>query len=101
MSWRKSNILNYFSGQDTPPWRAVLVANVPVAVVLLAMIPVGRLLEDNLDPYYLRVVMLIGFNIILAVSLQLINGFRGQFSLGHAGFMAVGAYLAGFPALEY
>ena len=34
--------------------------------------------------------MLIGFNIILAVSLQLINGFSGQFSLGHAGFMAVG-----------
>jgi branched-chain amino acid transport system permease protein len=101
MSWRKSNILNHFSGQDTPPWRAVLVANVPVAVILLAMIPVGRLLEDNLDPYYLRVVMLIGFNIILAVSLQLINGFSGQFSLGHAGFMAVGAYLAGFPALQY
>ncbi len=31
-------------------------------------------------------------NIILAVSLNLINGFTGQLSLGHAGFMAVGAY---------
>ena len=31
-------------------------------------------------------------NIILAVSLNLVNGFTGQFSLGHAGFMAVGAY---------
>src|SRR5947209_16725035 len=45
--------------------------------------------------------MLVGFNIILAVSLQLINGFSGQFSLGHAGFMAVGAYLAAYPALTY
>ena len=34
----------------------------------------------------------IGINIILAVSLNLINGYTGQFSLGHAGFMAVGAY---------
>jgi branched-chain amino acid transport system permease protein len=79
----------------------MLFANVPVAVLLLAMIPLGRVLDENLDPYYLRMVMLIGFNIILAVSLQLINGFSGQFSLGHAGFMAVGAYLAGFPALQY
>ena len=36
---------------------------------------------------------LIGINIILAVSLNLINGYTGQFSLGHAGFMAVGAYV--------
>jgi branched-chain amino acid transport system permease protein len=36
--------------------------------------------------------MLTGINIILAVSLNLINGFTGQFSIGHAGFYAVGAY---------
>jgi branched-chain amino acid transport system permease protein len=36
----------------------------------------------------------IGINIIMAVSLNLINGYTGQFSLGHAGFMAVGAYTA-------
>ena len=34
-----------------------------------------------------------GVNIILAASLNLINGYTGQFSLGHAGFMAVGAYI--------
>ena len=44
--------------------------------------------------YYLGVVIDIGINIILAVSLNLINGHTGQFSLGHAGFMAVGAYTA-------
>ncbi len=37
-------------------------------------------------------ITLIGINIILAASLNLINGYTGQFSLGHAGFMAVGAY---------
>lgn len=45
-----------------------------------------------IDSYILLNVILIGINIILAVSLNLITGFTGQFSLGHAGFMAVGAY---------
>ena len=44
--------------------------------------------------YYLGVVIDIGINVILAVSLNLINGHTGQFSLGHAGFMAVGGYSA-------
>ena len=38
--------------------------------------------------------MTICINIILAVSLNLITGFTGQFSLGHAGFMSIGAYAA-------
>src|SRR5260370_40269292 len=36
-----------------------------------------------------------GISTILAVSLNVVNGYTGQFSLGHAGFMAVGAYAAG------
>jgi branched-chain amino acid transport system permease protein len=47
-----------------------------------------------IDPYYLDVMKTVGINIILAVSLNLVNGYTGQFSLGHAGFMAVGAYLS-------
>src|SRR5436190_3409560 len=46
------------------------------------------------NAYYLDILLGIGINIILAVSLNLINGYTGQFSLGHAGFMAVGAYTA-------
>jgi branched-chain amino acid transport system permease protein len=45
-----------------------------------------------LNSYLYNIVVLIGVNIILAVGLNLVNGFTGQFSLGHAGFMAVGAY---------
>jgi branched-chain amino acid transport system permease protein len=40
------------------------------------------------------ILMAAGINIILAVSLNVVNGFTGQFSIGHAGFMAVGAYTA-------
>lgn len=50
--------------------------------------------SDRIDAYHLDVAMGIGINIILAVSLNLVNGHTGQFSLGHAGFMAVGAYLS-------
>ena len=50
--------------------------------------------SGRFDPYYLDVAIGIGINIILAVSLNLVNGYTGQFSLGHAGFMAVGAYLS-------
>ena len=50
--------------------------------------------SDHIDPYYLDVLTGIGINVILAVSLNLVNGYTGQFSLGHAGFMSVGAYLA-------
>ena len=49
--------------------------------------------------YYVGVAVDIGINIILAVSLNLINGHTGQFSLGHAGFMAVGGYSAAKFAL--
>jgi branched-chain amino acid transport system permease protein len=45
--------------------------------------------------YYYDILINIGINIILAVSLNLVNGYTGQFSLGHAGFMAVGGYAAG------
>lgn len=49
---------------------------------------------DQIDDYVLDILLNIGINIILAVSLNLVNGHTGQFSLGHAGFMAVGAYTA-------
>lgn len=55
---------------------------------------VSSLLEDMLNPYVFGVLMFAGINVIMAVSLNLVNGFTGQFSIGHAGFMAVGAYTA-------
>jgi branched-chain amino acid transport system permease protein len=51
--------------------------------------------------YPSRVLVLIGINITLAVSLNIINGHAGQFSLGHAGFMAVGSYTAAYLATKF
>lgn len=50
--------------------------------------------------YYRDVAIDIGIAIILAVSLNLINGHTGQFSLGHAGFMSIGAYVSAMITLE-
>ena len=49
-----------------------------------------------LNDYLLRILNLMMINIILGVSLNLINGYTGLFSVGHAGFMIVGGYVAGF-----
>lgn len=48
--------------------------------------------HNMITSYYLQIFMLICINIILTTSLNLINGFCGQLSLGHASFMAIGAY---------
>jgi branched-chain amino acid transport system permease protein len=47
------------------------------------------------------VLCLAGINIILAVSLNLSNGFTGQFSIGHAGFMAIGAYASAYVTVTF
>ena len=62
-------------------------------VVLFSLIQYG-ISTRMLSQYYQINLTSMCINIILAVSLSLINGFTGQLSLGHAGFMAVGAYTA-------
>lgn len=49
---------------------------------------------ENFDRYTEGIVIAAGINIVLAVALNIVNGFTGQFSLGHIGFYAIGAYLA-------
>lgn len=55
----------------------------------------------GIDDYQGRLLVFIAINVILATSLNLINGFTGQFSIGHAGFMAVGAYSSAFFTVTY
>lgn len=50
--------------------------------------------NEFLDLYLQLILIYVGINIILTVSLNLINGYMGEFSVGHAGFMAIGAYVA-------
>ena len=56
--------------------------------------------SGHFNRYYLGIAIDVGISIILAVSLNLINGHTGQFSLGHAGFMAVGGFTSAKLTLE-
>ena len=78
--------------------RNLIIALIIIAVLYgLDFVFQGRMI----DPYYTRILMLSGIAITLAVSLNLINGFTGQFSIGHAGFMAVGAYSSAYFSINY
>src|ERR1700677_2642611 len=64
-----------------------------LVVAILAAV-LAQYLTPHFNKYYLTVAIDCGVAIIMAVSLNLINGYTGQFSLGHAGFMAVGGFTA-------
>ncbi|HYP75544.1 MAG TPA: branched-chain amino acid ABC transporter permease [Polyangiaceae bacterium] len=68
--------------------------------VLLAILALQLAVQAAFTEYVQRIVLLAGINVILAVGLNLINGTTGQFSIGHAGFMAVGAYGAAFVGVK-
>jgi branched-chain amino acid transport system permease protein len=67
----------------------------PFLVTLAAALALHLFARPLVGDFYAKVLLDIGINVILAVSLNLVNGFTGQFSIGHAGFMAVGGYTAG------
>ncbi|MBI5835498.1 MAG: branched-chain amino acid ABC transporter permease [Armatimonadetes bacterium] len=62
--------------------------------VTLALALAEPLVTGHTSGYAQRIIILAGINIVLAVSLNLVNGITGQFSIGHAGFMAIGAYVS-------
>src|SRR5687768_18104591 len=87
MSWVKSIIFG--------------IVAIAVLYVLNAMMSATGFFGVGVNDYQGRLLVFIAINIILATSLNLINGFTGQFSIGHAGFMAVGAYASAFFSNTY
>lgn len=76
-------------------WLSIILALAAFAVVQFLIN--GQILNS----FYLNTLFLIGINIILAVSLHLIIGITGQFSIGHAGFLAVGAYASAIMTMKF
>lgn len=64
-------------------------------IILVSTILVLFLANKYMDAYKVRIINLSGIYITLGLSMNLINGMTGMFSLGHAGFMAIGAYTVG------
>jgi len=77
--------------------------NILVVLLVLSLYILGQFLinQEIIDSYIFLNLVLVGINIILAVSLNLITGFTGQFSLGHAAFMSVGAYVSAIATAKF
>jgi branched-chain amino acid transport system permease protein len=75
-------------------WRSVLESAGPLVAALLALWIFDGWASHHIDDYVYGVFRLCGIMAIAAVSLNIVLGLTGQFSIGHAGFMAVGAYTA-------
>lgn len=71
-----------------------LTALVPLAIGIAFALLLHYLLPNLVSRYYQRIVLDVGIAIVLAVSLNIVNGMTGQFSIGHAGFMTLGGYTA-------
>jgi branched-chain amino acid transport system permease protein len=66
----------------------------PLVIGLVIALILQAAVAPILGPFYAKLLLDIGIAIILAGSLNIVNGFAGQFSIGHAGFMMVGGYAA-------
>jgi branched-chain amino acid transport system permease protein len=65
------------------------------AVFILFFIVNGLINAEVINRYYSGILITVGINIIMTISLNLTTGFLGELALGHAGFMSVGAFTAG------
>jgi branched-chain amino acid transport system permease protein len=66
----------------------------PLALALVVGLVFHQVIGPRVGGYVGPIIVICAINVVLAVSLTVVNGFAGQFSLGHAGFMAVGGYAA-------
>jgi branched-chain amino acid transport system permease protein len=82
---------------DKPRWPLRIAVTLGV---VLAVFVASLGVQAGFIEYVQRILLLAGINVILAVGLNLINGTTGQFSIGHAGFMAVGAYACAFAGTK-
>lgn len=76
------------------PMPARYLINLLLTVLLWAAL-FSQIENGNISRYWSGILVTVGINIILAVSLNMATGYLGQLPLGHAGFMAVGAYTGG------
>src|SRR5581483_5190150 len=71
-----------------------------VAVLAVVLAAFSFAAPSLMNDYFVRIITVMCINAILVVSMGLANGFTGVFSLGHMGFVAIGAYVSGVLALS-
>ncbi len=72
--------------------------NIAFMVLFLVVVAIGIWIENQ---YYLQVMTFIGINTLLALGLNMLMGYAGQISLGHAAFYGLGAYTSAILSVHY
>lgn len=70
-------------------------------LALLGLILFGFVFNLAFDAYIQLIILFITVNCLMSMSLNMVNGYTGQFSLGHAGFMAIGAYFSAYASTKW
>jgi branched-chain amino acid transport system permease protein len=70
-------------------------------ISLIVLIIVGFIFDFGFNSYVHLILLFSLVNCLLSMSLNLVNGYTGQFSLGHAGFMAIGAYFTAYASTKW
>src|SRR5690625_4214595 len=79
-----------------PSWTGTPLAGLLLLAIVLALAPLGFG-----NPYHYDVAVHVLINAMVAVGLNLLIGYAGQISLGHAGFFGLGAYVTGILSAQY
>lgn len=87
------------TSQETSPKANWLLRTAVCVVVIAALFGLDRLLDATLISFAYKTLIRIGIYAVMAASLNLVNGVTGQFSLGHAAFMAIGGYTGGYLSI--
>jgi branched-chain amino acid transport system permease protein len=96
MHWLPCGVYHEEYRQDHAWWQTTFVRSkmILLSLVIFLIIPFLDLLSPNFGPYMLNVMVILLYTILAAMGVQLLIGYCGQVTLGHAAFVAVGAYTA-------
>lgn len=70
-------------------------------ISLIILVILGGIFNFTVNSYIQLTMLFIMVNVLMSMSLNLVNGYTGQFSLGHAGFMAIGAYVSAYASTNW
>lgn len=90
-----SQLRSIINDHKPPAWRGVVGTLWPVLASIVVGLCAYTVLGPAMGGYASNLLLIIAINILLATSLTVVNGFTGQFSIGHGAFMGVGAYVTG------
>lgn len=90
-----SHLRSIINQHKPPAWHGVASTLWPILLSVVVGLLAYTVVGPAMGGYASNLLLIIAINVLLATSLTVVNGFTGQFSIGHGAFMGVGAYVTG------